>query len=216
MPNKHSKRKGNKSSRKLTDLPVAVKHTYDTMSCRMPKITQACTLRVSTSSQLVSSGTAAVSQGYIFSLTNSGTGSAFFDRYKIEAIRFTLVPQNTATAVYNPTSQVNLVDAYCVVDYDDSTALSSVAAAQTFATCIKLSPGESCSRLFAPRIAVAAYTGSFTGFLNQGPQWIDSASPSVQHYGVKVFIPATGVVTQTSVQTWAVNIEYYLAFKNTF
>lgn len=214
MPKNKSRQRSTKRGPKLTDLPIAVKHTYDTMSCRMPNITQTCTLRVMQSSSLMASGSAAVSQGYIFSLSGSGTGSAFFDRYKIEAIRFTMVPQNNAVQLLTSTS-ASLTDAYVVVDYDDATALSSSAAAQTYATCVKLSPGQSCSRLFAPRLAVAAYTGSFTGFLNQGPQWIDSASATVQHYGIKVFIPPTGVVGQTALQTWDIGIEYYLAFKNT-
>jgi hypothetical protein len=215
MPNKRSDKKRGAKGRKMTDLPLAPKHTYDTMSCRLPNISQSCSVRVMQSSILTANGSSAVSNGYNFTLTQAGTGSAFFDLYKIEAIRFSIMPQNTGINLASP-SVVALTDVYCVIDYDDSTALSSVAAAQTFATCVKLSPGQSCSRLFAPHIAVAAYNGAFSGFLNEGPRWIDSASPSVQHYGVKVFIPATGVVGQSGLQTWTVTIEYYLAFKNTF
>jgi len=49
-------------------------------------------------------------------------------------------------------------------------------------------------RVFRPRIAMAAYSGSvFTSFANMTNVWLDTASNSVQHYGLKV------AWTQTSV-----------------
>jgi len=42
-------------------------------------------------------------------------------------------------------------------------------------------------------MAVAAYAGSFTSYANMEPQWIDCASPSVQHYGFKCAVNPTGV-----------------------
>jgi len=99
-----------------------------------------------------------------------------------------------------------------VVDYDDNNALSSAAQARSFESCIIVPPGVECTRQFRPRIAVSAYTGSFGGFANLDAQWLDSASPSIQHYGVKLFIPGA-TASQTQLQSWTVEREYWISFR---
>lgn len=213
MPNKkHPKRsaRNGASSRKLTDIPTVSRlHTFNTVSCRLPNITQEVTLRSQITSTITATTSLPLTNSFIFTLSNAQIGSSIFDRYMIEGVRVSIIPRNNAIGVVP-----GLTDLFCVIDYDDATALSSKAQAETYSTCLKLSPGESCSRTFSPRIAVAAYTGSFTGFLNQGKQWIDAASTTVQHYGLKLFVPATGVVT-SDFQSWDITIEYFLRFKNT-
>lgn len=210
MPNK-AKNKKNRKGPRLTDVPVSDlrKYTHTTVSCRIPKITQECTLR-SCKNDVLTAGITNSAGGYIFSLSNAQIGSAIFDRYRIDAVRFSIAPRNNAIGV-----QTGLTDLYFVIDYDDASSLASQTAAETYSTVIKLAPGESSSRTFAPRIAVAAYNGAFTGFLNQGPQWIDCASNTVQHYGIKTFIPGTGVIGQTVFQTWDIQIEYFIKFIST-
>lgn len=44
--------------------------------------------------------------------------------------------------------------------------------------------------IWQPHMAVAAYTGAFTGYTSEVAGWIDSGSPSVQHYGLKIAIDA--------------------------
>jgi hypothetical protein len=44
-----------------------------------------------------------------------------------------------------------------------------------------------------PHMAVAAYSGAFTSYANEVAGWIDSASPSVQHFGVKCAALPDGV-----------------------
>jgi len=100
---------------------------------------------------------------------------------------------------------------YVVVDYDDANALSSSANAQAYNNCIVLGAGESCDRLFRPRMALAAYTGSFTGYANSADLWIDAASPSVQHYGLKMFVPQV-TAAQALLPSWQVSTEYFFAF----
>jgi len=47
-------------------------------------------------------------------------------------------------------------------------------------------------------MAVAAYSGAFTSYSNLVGGWIDSASPAVQHYGIKLATPiATGSIAYT-------------------
>jgi hypothetical protein len=129
----------------------------------------------------------------------------------IEAVRFTIRPQNNAIGLVT-NSTTTLVPLYCVIDYDDSTNLTSVAAAEAYSTCLVLSPGESCDRTFKPRIALAAYSGAFTSYANAPSMWIDAGSTGVQHFGVKTYVPG-GAAGQTLLQSWDVIVEYFIRFR---
>jgi hypothetical protein len=134
-----------------------------------------------------------------------------FDQYKLTAVRVTISPDQNAIGLFtNSTTQY--VPLYCVIDYDDNNTLSSVAGAEAYSNCVSLGAGESCERLFQPRMAVSAYTGSFGGFANMANVWIDSASNSVQHYGVKLFIPGA-TAAQTLLPSWQISTEYFFAFR---
>jgi hypothetical protein len=148
---------------------------------------------------------------YYFSLANAGVGVGFFDQYKLVAIRFTIAPQNNAIGLVT-NSTTALTPIYCVLDYDDATALGSATAAQSYSSCVTINPGESCERVFKPRMAVSAYSGSFGAFANVGDSWIDAASTGVQHYGVKLFIPGV-TAAQTLLQTWDITIEFFVNFR---
>jgi len=129
----------------------------------------------------------------------------------MEAVRVTVSPQNNAIGlVINSTT--SLVPIYCVIDYDDASALSSAANASAYTNCVVMNPGESCERVFQPRMALAAYAGAFTSYANVGPQWIDAASNAVQHYGVKFWIPVA-TAGQTLLQTWDLTIEEFYSFR---
>jgi hypothetical protein len=149
---------------------------------------------------------------YYFTLTDSGISSGPFDQYRINCVRFTIAPQNNAIGLVT-NSTTALVPLYFVIDYDDATALSTEADALQYNNVVVLNPGESANRLFRPKMAVAAYTGTFTGYANMEPQWLDAASPTIQHYGVKVLIPGA-TAAQTLLQSWDVTIEYWIDFRN--
>jgi hypothetical protein len=147
----------------------------------------------------------------IFSLSRSGLGAGQWDQYKIVAVRVTIAPDNNAIGLLtNATTTYSPL--YAVIDYDDATALGSVGAAEAYSNCVVLNAGESCERLFKPRMAVAAYNGAFSAFANMGDQWIDAAYNSVQHYGVKIYVPAV-TAGQTSLPSWQVSTEYFVAFR---
>jgi hypothetical protein len=59
---------------------------------------------------------------------------------------------------------------------------------------------------------MAAYTGSFTGYVNMGPQWIDAASNTVQHYGIKMYIPGA-TAAQTLLQSWNITVEAFVRMR---
>jgi len=137
--------------------------------------------------------------------TPLATGFAtLFDAYRILQVTLRFVPLGTLPAGgggYNPL--------LTVIDYDDSTALASLAQAQAYDSCQETPLGNYCERTFSPRIAIAAYAGVFTSFANQ-ISWIDVASNAVQHYGLKYWI---SIVTTTYTNLYTVEADVVMQFK---
>lgn len=182
-----------------------------TASTPIPNVTEECVVRSLAQTTLTVSTVANVYGSFNFQLANANVGTGFFDQYRIEAIRFTLWPQNNAIGLVT-NSTTSLVPVYLVIDYDDSTNLGSIAAAESYSNCVVVHPGQSFERVFKPRMALAAYSGAFTSYANVADTWIDAASTSVQHYGIKYAIP--GITTgQTQYQSWDVHIEYFIRFR---
>lgn len=199
------------------DLPNRRPCTYHSASVRIPRTTQMVTFRQQTipDTDLVASNSADVTVQYNFQLNLLDNVTAFttlFDQFRIEAIRFRMIPKNNAIGLQTE-STTTLTQVYCVIDYDDSSALASTAKAREYDNCIIAAAGESIERTFVPRIAVAAYSGAFSAYTNLGPQWIDVSTPAVQHYGVKLYIPRV-TAAQTLLQTWECSAEYFVSFRS--
>jgi hypothetical protein len=114
--------------------------------------------------------------------------TALFDQYRIVLVEVWLCPQNAqATVNFNG----NLAT---VIDYDDDSALSTVASALDYVNVVSTNALFAHYRKFVPHVAVAAYSGAFTSFMNVTAPWIDAASPSVKHYGFKSALSASSNV----------------------
>jgi hypothetical protein len=113
--------------------------------------------------------------------TDYSSLTSVFDQYKLVAAEFIMRPQAQASA---PTA-ASKGQLYSVIDYDDSTNLGSIAAAQAYDNNISTPAYLPNRRCFKPRIAMAAYSSAFTSFANMNAEWIDAASTAVVHYGVK-------------------------------
>jgi hypothetical protein len=214
--NKNNKKSGKtpgKRSYAGGDIPPPNEYTHSTMSCPLPRITERVTARSVANTTIVATPTADVKTSFNFQLGNANIGTGFFDQYRIMAVRFTVVAQNNAIGLVTNTT-TTLSPMYIVIDYDDSSNLASVAAAEAYSNCLVLHPGESCERIFKPRMALGAYTGTFVGFANVADQWIDAASTTVQHYGIKTIVPGV-TAAQTLLQSWDVHIEYFFEFRKT-
>jgi hypothetical protein len=216
---RNGSRRNGSSSREMVspdprgDLPRRPKRTYSTSSVALPKTTQECTFRQTAVTQLFQS-TSAVYGTIVFKLSNvpGYSNLAIWDQYRLDAVRISIVP--TANALPTTVSSTQTYsELYCVIDYDDSVNLTSTTAALGYDNCIMLVPGESLERTFQPRIAVAGYAGTFTSYTNMPPQWIDTASNAVQHYGLKYAI-SPGAAGQTAFQTWDVITEYFISFRS--
>jgi len=139
--------------------------------------------------------------------------TAVFDQYRIDEIQLIFRPMFLAVNMSGSTTFF-VPQLYVVVDYDDASVSGYTAATyQAYANC-NVSMYETVSVRFQPHIAVSAYSGSaFSQFQNLTPQWIDTSSPNVQHYGVKAGIDAGGS-GQAAFQSWAVTTRVRVSLKN--
>jgi len=123
-------------------------------------------------------------------LPQLSTLAALFDQYRIARVEFWLIPNGTASSVTGLYSTA--------IDYDDSTSLTTYNQILSYQNVVTTQPDTGQYRSFVPHVAVASYSGAFTSFANETAPWIDAASPSVQHYGVKFGSTPTSVVASYS------------------
>jgi hypothetical protein len=189
--------------------------SQNTVSCRIPRLSDHITVReLTVTAAGFNAATTQTVASYYFSLSdldNYSLLTGVFDQYRIEAVRFIIRPNQNAIGLFT-NSTTSVVPLYCVIDYDNATNLSTAALARSYDTCMIIAPGESACRTFKPRMAVAAYSSTFVSFANEAPQWIDCASPNVQHFGIKLLTPAC-TAAQTQLQSWIVEREYFVSFK---
>jgi hypothetical protein len=118
-----------------------------------------------------------------------------FDQYRFDQVEVEYLPR---IAVADGAGASNPGVFVSVVDFDDSTNLTSVAEALAYpnAQVWTGAPGKTplLKHRFVPRIATAAYQGGvFSGFANQSKLWVDAGTPGVAHYGVKTAWSVTSV-----------------------
>jgi len=158
---------------------------------------------------ITSSTTVAVGSAYTFTLTNLPGYTEFtalFDQYRLLKVMMQFIPAtNVLTASATPLAHPVAVTA---IDYDDGNTPTTTDELREFETCKIVQPFKVHYVNVIPRIAAAVYSGAFTSFSNT-KMWIDSASPTVQHYGVKFIADAS-----TAVQIWHVECCYYVACRN--
>jgi len=127
--------------------------------------------------------------GYFAALSSMGDASTYtaaFDQYRIMGMKLMITPTVDKTSANVYTGHV-----HTCIDYDDVNSITP-AQALTYANCIVSNPGDTIIRTFKPHCAAAMYSGAFSSFGNVTSPWIDTASPSVQHYGLKIAVNPTG------------------------
>lgn len=114
-------------------------------------------------------------------LDQASTLIALFDQYKIERIEVWMIPRVSTNGI--GTGNPGLF--HSVIDFDDFNVLGTVAQALDYTNVVMGSGLDGHYRTWVPHVATAAYSGAFTSFANETAPWIDAASASVQHYGLK-------------------------------
>lgn len=211
MPNKKYKKKQNKKSKKDNIMNVSPGTDLQIASPTRGKVhtfTQnIAPVRLPQSSVVDNTG------AFTFTLNDVPQVTSFqalFDQYRIAEIQVTFRPMYTGTSIAVTVSNI-IPQIYTAVDFDSATT-TSIAAIREYSTC-KTHELEDFAIRFKPGIAMAAYSGAFTSFANMTNQWLDLASPAIQHYGLLYGIEA-GNSGQTALQVWNVEFQYKLEFRN--
>jgi hypothetical protein len=136
--------------------------------------------------------------------------TSLFDQYRIVMVRVVWRPRWNFSAISSSASDINPLF-ISVIDYDDSSTLT-ITQMLNYPSYKETRFDQDHARCIAPHLALGAYSGTFTGFSNLPPLWIDCASPGVQHYGIKYSIPG-GVIGQTALMDYSTEVEYFLEFR---
>jgi hypothetical protein len=117
-------------------------------------------------------------------LANSAEYLGLFDQYRIDWVEVWIEPDVAqGSTVFGPFATA--------VDLDDVNVPSTYVQVASKQGSLNGNGGSGRYHSFQPHMAVAVYSGTFTSFANSPPEWIDSGSPAVQHYGIKTAALAT-------------------------
>jgi hypothetical protein len=159
----------------------------------------------------LSGGAADVLSSLTFTLNDLPEVASFtnlFDQYRFDSIDVYFIP---LTSRVLPASAALVSSGLLVsaVDYDDSGVPASLAVVLNYQNA-KLHPaGTPHTISFVPHVAINTYTGAFGAFANASKQWIDAASQSVVHFGIK-----TAITGSSNWPTWRVICRYHVSFKS--
>jgi hypothetical protein len=141
--------------------------------------------------------------GQMFRLNDFANVAAYlgcFDQYKIDLVEVWLEPNQGPSAVYSTLTSV--------VDLDDANAPASLEQAMSLQGALVGNGGTGRYHRWVPHVAVAVYSGAFTSFENAPPAWIDTSSPNVQHYGLKLAVGPT-----TAIQSYTLTARATVSFR---
>lgn len=128
-----------------------------------------------------------------------------FDEYRIALVEIwfdsNVTENNSAALAYG-----QLLTGVC---YTDANAPATLADMRDQANCVETNALTGHYHRFVPHAALAAYSGTFTSYSNVEAPWIDTNSPSVEHYGLKFAISA-----QSSVNTYYVTSKVWFEFRH--
>jgi len=111
-----------------------------------------------------------------------------FDQYRMDQVEIWIgaqTPNQTAAFPVLTTA----------VDLDDANVPVTTGAVQDKLGAIQSDGPGGHYHKWKPHMAVAAYSGTFTSYLNAPATWIDTASPNVQHFGLKIALASEGTQT---------------------
>lgn len=155
-------------------------------------------------------------QAYRFQLndmSNTGDFTGLFDQYRFCAVKMEFRPRFN---IANPGSVAanKLPRLFSVIDYDDANVPTLMNDLREYQSCKETNFGEDHVRLIKVRMAQAALNAAagLTSLTNERAKWIDLAYLTVTHYGIKVGIEG-GVGGQTNLQSWSVDLIYYVEFR---
>jgi len=136
-----------------------------------------------------------------------------YDQYRINAAKITIIPRGNQSDIgVASTTVAQSVGVFSVVDYDDTSLLTSLNQALQYQNCKMTRTHQQHSRFIKPRVELNALVSTLPGNGNAVSTrgWIDCDFPNTPHQGIKYVFQQS----PNSVQTFDVKVDYYLAFKN--
>ncbi len=171
--------------------------TPDRVPMELPRRQQIITITRTVKKAELFVGNVETTGAYAFALSDLPGYTDFtslFDQYRIAQITARFIPGVSLFGASTTTTDVP--DLHTAIDYDDASAPASVDTLRQMSTHQVTPNQQYVERVFTPRFAVAAYSGAFTSYAQSRPgQWIDSNSPSVEHYGIKQGLTAVSVAS---------------------
>lgn len=147
-------------------------------------------------------------------LPNYTEWATVYDAYRINKVIVKMVPLISNIQVTPIDTAINTAQQFMstVIDYDDSSQLSSYNACLEYATFKETPCYRTHKRVLTPAIAMEAFktSGTTIGYVQKRKQWVDMANGDVEHYGIKGVIPNN---THAIQQQWKVFVTMYISFK---
>lgn len=208
----HATRRSHKPSRRVDNSARDTRGESDVVVYRPPTFTNVTVhkfRRIAAPITLTSSTVTETLYAFQFLLSYLPSYTEFtalYDQYQIASVELRIVPQVMTATPLDPLQGFIVL----AVDYDDATTPANIDALYQYGSAAIFPASKEIRFVLRPRAALAAYSGAFTSYANFGNMWIDVASPSVQHYGLKV-----GMSASTPAHSWLVFPTYVLRLKST-
>jgi len=129
-----------------------------------------------------------------------------FDEYKIVAIEAMVSPLVDVQPIAGQSDGLLA----SVIDTDDATPFTSFADAGNYSNCVTSKGSYVHMRSFRPKFSRAIFSSALVTGYGSASGWLDCASPSVPHYGLKV----AWTVTSQPIQADLV-VRYSVMFRHT-
>jgi hypothetical protein len=139
--------------------------------------------------------------------------ASVFDMYRVDLVRLTFRPRFKTAQVVALTSVI-MPSLYTVIDYVDSSSALTLATARQYES-LKVTEFDSDHvRCLTPASQGVSLDGSsaLTQISSDKFRWFKCTSQSAELLGVKWLIEA-GATGQTALQSWKVQVEYFLSFR---
>lgn len=164
-------------------------------------------------------GSAAVTTSFD-DLPNRSEYSALFDAFRIEHVKYRIIPngdvQPNADDLGGATTVVASPQALETgIDLDDATPPSTIGEILQYETYKYTRPSDVCTLQYVPRVAREIFDGVTASFEEpEGSVWVDCAQQTTPHYGFKVWVTSHGASANVQNQ-WIIRGEMRISFKRT-
>lgn len=156
-------------------------------------------------------GAAALGAARVFRLSAVPNASEFtnlYDQYQIKGVKISLIPRYTDSTAGLAAQAIGNV--WSAIDYDDVQTPVNVETLLQYQNVKRTRMNQVHTRFLKPMIANEVFnTGIATAYAPKRNVWLDCASDTVEHYGIKLWFDSSAAGV-----TFDVQVKFYLAFKN--